>query len=141
VVALNSFRQAAIILSVAILSVGLSFLGLFIGQQNYGFIGTVAAVGLIGLSINDSIIVLSHIKEEAEKKLISKAELIEVVIRSSRHIITTSLTTLGGFAPLIFASVLFRPLAWAMSIGVLGATMTALLYIPAMFIMLKKIKH
>jgi multidrug efflux pump subunit AcrB len=116
-------------------------LGLFVGQQNYGFIGTIAAVGLIGLSINDSIIVLSHIKEEAEKKLISKAELIEVVIRSTRHIITTSLTTLGGFAPLIFASVFFRPLAWAMSIGVLGATMTALLYIPAMFIVLKKIKH
>jgi multidrug efflux pump subunit AcrB len=141
VLALNSFRQAAIILSVAILSVGLSFLGLFVGQQNYGFIGTIAAVGLIGLSINDSIIVLSHIKEEAKKKLISKAELIEVVIRSTRHIITTSLTTLGGFAPLIFASVFFRPLAWAMSIGVLGATMTALLYIPAMFIILKKIKH
>ena len=141
VLALNSFRQAGIILSVAILSIGLSFLGLFIGQQNYGFIGTIAAVGLIGLSINDSIIVLSHIKEEAEKKLISKAELIEVVIRSTRHIITTSLTTLGGFAPLIFASVFFRPLAWAMSIGVLGATMTALLYIPAMFIVLKKIKH
>jgi multidrug efflux pump subunit AcrB len=116
-------------------------LGLFVGQQNYGFIGTIAAVGLIGLSINDSIIVLSHIKEEAEKKLISKAELIEVVIRSTRHIITTSLTTLGGFAPLIFANVFFRPLAWAMSIGVLGATMTALLYIPAMFIVLKKIKH
>ena len=141
VLALNSFRQAAIILSVAILSVGLSFLGLFVGQQNYGFIGTIAAVGLIGLSINDSIIVLSHIKEEAEKKSLSKAELIEVVIRSTRHIITTSLTTLGGFAPLIFASVFFRPLAWAMSIGVLGATMTALLYIPAMFILLKKIKH
>jgi multidrug efflux pump subunit AcrB len=141
VLALNSFRQAAIILSVAILSIGLSFLGLFVGQQNYGFTGTIAAVGLIGLSINDSIIVLSHIKEEAEKKLISKAELIEVVIRSTRHIITTSLTTLGGFAPLIFASVFFRPLAWAMSIGVLGATMTALLYIPAMFIVLKKIKH
>ena len=141
VFALNSFRETALILSVAILSVGLSFLGLFIGQQNYGFIGTISAIGLIGLSINDSIIVLSHIKEEAEKKDISKAELVEVVIRSTRHIITTSLTTLGGFAPLIFASVFFRPLAWAMSIGVIGATMTALLYIPAMFIVLKKIKH
>jgi multidrug efflux pump subunit AcrB len=121
--------------------VGLSFLGLFVGQQNYGFIGTISAVGLIGLSINDSIIVLSHIKEEAEKKDISKAELIEVVIRSTRHIITTSLTTLGGFIPLIFASVFFRPLAWAMSIGVLGATMTALLYIPAMFMVMKKINY
>jgi multidrug efflux pump subunit AcrB len=141
VLALNSFRETGLILSVAFLSVGLSFVGLFLGQQNYGFIATISAVGLIGLSINDSIIVLSHIKEEAEKKLITKAELVEVVIRSTRHIITTSLTTLGGFLPLIFASVFFKPLAWAMSIGVLGATITALLYIPAMFLITRKVKY
>ena len=140
VFALNSFRQTAVILSVAIFSIGLSFLGLKIGQQNYGFIGTIGALGLIGLSINDSIIVLSHIKEKANQITMKKADLIEVVIRSTRHIITTSLTTLGGFLPLIFASIFFRPLAWGMSIGVLGATMTALLYIPAMFIWLNKIK-
>ena len=138
--ALNSFRQTILILSVAILSVGLSFVGLLVGQQNYGFIATVGAIGLIGLSINDSIIVLSHIKERAQKNLMTKADLIEVVIRSTRHIITTSLTTLGGFLPLIFSSIFFRPLAWGMSIGVLGATMTALLYIPAMFILLNKVK-
>ena len=140
VFALNSFRQTAVILSVAIFSIGLSFLGLKIGQQNYGFIGTIGALGLIGLSINDSIIVLSHIKEKANQITMKKADLIEVVIRSTRHIITTSLTTLGGFLPLIFASIFFRPLAWGMSIGVLGATLTALLYIPAMFIWLNKIK-
>ena len=141
VLALNSFRETALILSVAFLSIGLSFLGLFVGQQNYGFIGTISAVGLIGLSINDSIIVLSHIKEEAQNKEISKSELVEVVIRSTRHIITTSLTTLGGFLPLIFASVFFKPLAWAMSVGVLGATITALLYIPAMFIVMRKVRY
>jgi multidrug efflux pump subunit AcrB len=140
VFALNSFRQTALILSVAILSVGLSFIGLIIGQQNYGFIATVGAIGLIGLSINDSIIVLSHIKERAREISMSKSDLIEVVIRSTRHIITTSLTTLGGFLPLIFSSIFFKPLAWAMSIGVLGATLTALLYIPAMYIWLNKIK-
>ena len=140
VFALNSFRQTALILSVAIFSIGLSFLGLKVGQQNYGFIATIGALGLIGISINDSIIVLSHIKEKANQINMKKSDLIEVVIRSTRHIITTSLTTLGGFLPLIFASIFFRPLAWAMSIGVLGATMTALLYIPAMFIWMNKIK-
>ena len=141
VFALNSFRQTMLILSVGGLCIGLSYLGLTIGNQNYGFIATIGAVGLVGLSINDSIIVLSHIKEEASKKLISKAEIIEVVIRSTRHIITTSITTIGGFAPLIFTSVFFRPLAWAMTIGVLGATLLALLYIPAMFIVMNKIKN
>ena len=71
----------------------------------------------------------------------TKADLIEVVIRSTRHIVTTSLTTLGGFLPLIFSSIFFAPLAWGMSVGVLGATLTALLYIPAMFIYLAKIKN
>ena len=140
VFALNSFRQTALILSVGGLCIGLSYLGLTIGNQNYGFIATIGAVGLVGLSINDSIIVLSHIKEEAEKRLITKAEITEIVIRSTRHIITTSVTTIGGFAPLIFSSVFFRPLAWAMTIGVLGATLLALLYIPAMFMFMNKIK-
>ena len=74
------------------------------------------------------------------KSLMTKSDLIEVVIRSTRHIITTSLTTLGGILPLIFSSVFFRPLAWAMSVGVLGATLTALLYIPAIYILLNRVR-
>mgnify|MGYP003309931772 FL=1 len=140
VAALNSFKQAGIILSVAILCIGLSFVGLVIGQQNYGFIATVGAIGLAGLAINDSIVVLSHIKEEAENNGLNKAELVEVVIRSTRHVLTTSATTIGGFLPLLFASIFFRPLAWGMVVGVIGSSIIAVFYIPAMFIYLKKIQ-
>ena len=69
VFALNSFRETILILSVALLSIGLSFMGLKIGFQNFGFIATIGAIGIIGLSINDSIIVLSHIKERAKNFL------------------------------------------------------------------------
>ena len=140
VAALNSFKQAGIILSVAILCIGLSFVGLVIGQQNYGFIATVGAIGLAGLAINDSIVVLSHIKEEAENNGLTKAKLVEVVIRSTRHVLTTSATTIGGFLPLLFASIFFRPLAWGMVVGVIGSSIIAVFYIPAMFIYLKKIQ-
>ena len=140
VFALNSFKQMLLIFSCGMLCVGLSYLGLFIGNQNYGFIGLIGVVGLIGLSINDSIIVLSHIKEEANKRDITKAEVIEIVIRSTRHIITTSATTIGGFAPLLFGSIFFHPLAWGMIIGVLGATLLALLYVPAVYMNMIGIK-
>ncbi len=140
VAALNSFKQAGIILSVAILCVGLSFVGLVVGQQNYGFIATVGAIGLAGLAINDSIVVLSHIKEEAENNGLTKAKLVEVVIRSTRHVLTTSATTIGGFLPLLFASIFFKPLAWGMVVGVIGSSIIAVFYIPAMFIYLKKIQ-
>ena len=54
VFALNSFRQTALILSVAILSVGLSFIGLIVGQQNYGFIATVGDIGVKGFLLSTS---------------------------------------------------------------------------------------
>jgi len=137
--ALNSFRETMLILSVAIMCLGLAFIGLVIGQANFGFMSLVGAVGLIGLSINDSIIVLSHLKEQNSNKNINKKEIVDVVIRSSRHIFTTSLTTFGGLLPVLIFSVLYQPLAWAMAAGVLGATFTALLYIPSMYIIKIKI--
>ena len=134
VAALNSFRQAGLILSCAILCVGLAFVGLTIGQANFGFIGLVGAVGLIGLSINDSIIVLSHIKEANQNNTLDLKGLVEVVIRSTRHVLTTTVTTLGGFLPLLITSIFFQPLAWAMSGGIFGATIIALLYIPGAYV-------
>ena len=89
----------------------------------------VGAIGLAGLSINDSIVVLSHIKEANANVPITKEDLVEVIIRSTRHVITTSATTIGGFLPLLITSIFFKPLAWAMA-GVLGSAVIALFYIP-----------
>jgi multidrug efflux pump subunit AcrB len=139
VAALNSFRQAGLILSVAFWCTGLAFLGLTIGQANFGFIGLVGAIGLAGLSINDSIVVLSHIKEANANSPITKEDLVEVIIRSTRHVITTSATTIGGFLPLLITSIFFAPLAWAMAGGVIGSAVIALFYIPACYTISKKL--
>ena len=135
---LNSFRQAGIILLVGSLCVGLGFLGMFVGFQNFGFIGLVGIVGLAGLAINDSIVVLSHLNEDAKMGQISKSKLVETTIRSTRHILTTSLTTMGGLLPLLFDK-FFETLAWAMCFGVMGSALLALLLIPSMFCFLGKV--
>ena len=137
--ALNSFRQATLILSVAVWCTGLAFLGLTLGQANFGFMGLVGAIGLAGLSINDSIVVLSHIKEAHAKSPINKEDLVEVIIRSTRHVITTSATTIGGFMPLLITSIFFEPLAWAMAGGVIGSTIIAVFYIPACYAISNKL--
>jgi multidrug efflux pump subunit AcrB len=139
VAALNSFRQAGLILSVGIWCTGLAFMGLTLGQANFGFIGLVGAIGLTGLSINDSIVVLSHIKESNANSPITKETLVDVVIRSTRHVITTSATTIGGFLPLLLTSVFFQPLAWAMAGGIIGSAIIALFYIPACYAISKKL--
>ena len=137
--ALNSFRQAGLILSVAFWCTGLAFMGLTIGQANFGFIGLVGAIGLAGLSINDSIAVLSHIKEANANSPLDKEGLVDVVIRSTRHVITTSATTIGGFLPLLITSIFFQPLAWAMAGGVIGSAIIALFYIPAWYAISEKL--
>ena len=138
VMILNSFRQASIILLVGTLCIGLGFLGMFVGFQNFGFIGLVGIVGLAGLAINDSIVVLSHLNEDAGTGQVSKDTLIETTVRSTRHILTTSLTTMGGLLPLLFDK-FFETLAWAMCFGVMGSALLALLLIPSMFCFLGKV--
>ena len=138
VMILNSFLQAGVILFVGLLCVGLGFLGMFLGFQNFGFIGLVGIVGLAGLAINDAIVVLSHLNEEAADGKLSKNELIATTVRSTRHIVTTSITTVGGLFPLLFDT-FFETLAWAMCFGVLGSALIALLLIPSMFCYLGKV--
>ena len=138
VMILNSFRQASIILLVGILCIGLGFLGMFVGFQNFGFIGLVGIVGLAGLAINDSIVVLSHLNEDANGGQIPKETLVDTTVRSTRHILTTSLTTMGGLFPLLFDK-FFETLAWAMCFGVMGSALLALLLIPSMFCFLGKV--
>ena len=66
---LNSFSQTALITSVAGLCVGLAIMGLFVGMQNFGFIGIVGAIGLADWAINDSIVVLAAMKADAKKQI------------------------------------------------------------------------
>ena len=139
VMILNSFLQASVILLVGFLCVGLGFLGMFLGFQNFGFIGLVVLVGLAGLAINDAIVVLSHLNEEAADGKLSKEELISTTIRSTRHIVTTSITTVGGLFPLLFDT-FFETLAWAMCFGVIGSALIALLLIPSMYCFLGRVE-
>ena len=99
VFALNSFRQTLLISSVAGLCIGLAILGLVVGMQNFGFIGLVGALGLAGLAINDSIVVLAALKEDSEKGDYDLSGVIQTVTRATRHIITTTATTIGGLFP------------------------------------------
>ncbi len=139
VMILNSFLQASVILLVGFLCLGLGFLGMFLGFQNFGFIGLVGIVGLAGLAINDAIVVLSHLNEEAADGKLSKDELISTTIRSTRHIVTTSITTVGGLFPLLFDT-FFETLAWAMCFGVIGSALIALLLIPSMYCFLGRVE-
>ena len=135
VLSLNSFRLAAVIGIVAIASFGLGLFSIWLFDYPFGFNPIVGTVGLIGVAINDSIVVLAAIQQHPRAKKGNKKAIREVVLRSTRHVVTTTLTTAVGFFPLLLVGGEFwPPLAVAIAGGVIGATFLALYLIPAAYL-------
>ncbi len=137
VLSFRSFRIATMIGVVAFLSVGLGLGALWLFGFPFGFMAIIGTMGLIGVAINDSIVVLAAIRENESARKGDPVAVREVVVRASRHIIATSLTTMAGFAPLvIFGGGFWQPLSIAIAGGVGGATILALYFIPSAYILL-----
>ena len=80
-----------------------------------------------------------------EDKLASQGDrkaIQEVVIRATRHVLTTTITTMVGFAPLLISGGPFwRPLAIAIAGGIGGSPFLALYFTPAAYLMLHRRSH
>ena len=132
VMSFSSFRAAALIGGVAMLAAGLGLASLWASGYPFGFMAILGLLGLIGLAINDSIVVLTALREDARAAVGEVEGVVDVVLHATRHILTTTVTTVAGFSPLILGGSLFwAPLAVIMAGGVLGATIIALVFVPA----------
>lgn len=134
VLAFDSFRFAAIVWAVAGLSIGLALLGVWSFGYPMGFVAIVGTMGLMGLAINDAIVVLAALRSD-DRALLGDLDAIEdVVVGATRHILATTFTTIGGFLPLIlFGGRFWPPMATAIAGGVGGASILALYLVPATF--------
>lgn len=137
VLSFGSFRIAAIVGTVGILSIGLGMGALWIFGFPFGFMAIVGAMGLMGVAINDTIVVLAAIQGNEAAAAGDRIAMRETVTVATRHIISTSLTTMAGFAPLILGGGGFwPPLAVAIAGGVGGATILALYLAPSAYLLL-----
>jgi len=134
VVTFNSFRLAIVTFVVAGLSAGLSLLALAVFQYPFGINAIIGVIGSIGVSINAAIVILTGLQNNEQASLGNTSSMVDVVMGSSRHIISTTVTTFGGFLPLILAGGGFWP-PFAMSIagGVLLSTVISFYFTPPMF--------
>ena len=141
VLAFNSFRYAGVVFTVGFLSVGLALFGVWLFGTPLGFNAIVGSMGLVGLSINGTIVVLSALRGSPEALLGDPLAIRETVMDATRHIVATTLTTMGGFAPLLIEGDPFwLPFASAVAGGVAGSAMLALIFAPAAFVMLVRLK-
>ena len=141
VASFRSFRCAFIIAAVGGLSVGLGPLSLATFGFPFGFMAIVGTMGLVGVAINDSIVVLAAIRASECATTGDVLELVKVVSGCTRHIIATTLTTIVGFTPLILGGGGFwPPMAITIAAGVGGATLLALYFVPALHLLINQKK-
>lgn len=135
----KSLRISFFALSVIPLSIFGVLLGHFILGSNITFSSLLGFIGLIGIVMNDTLIVLKFIKDTKNKEeLVSKAAI------RVRPVLLTSITTILGLTMLIFfasgESLLMQPLAISIGFGLLYATIINLYYVPLAYSFLRRYK-
>lgn len=139
VLSFNSFLLAGLIALIALLSIGLGAFALWAFQSIFGFTAILGMLGLIGLAINDSIVVLAALRENEQACQGSRRAIERVVVSSARHVVATTLTTIVGLVPLMLDETGFwPPLAITIAGGLLGATILALYFVPCIFLLIHK---
>jgi len=92
--------------------------------------------GLSGIVVNDSIILVTFYKHLRGQGMAVREAIIEAACQRLRAVLLTSLTTIGGLAPLLFETSLqaqfLIPMAVTISFGLMFATVLVLLVVPAL---------
>jgi multidrug efflux pump subunit AcrB len=134
VLTFRSFPLAGIVGMVGALSLGLGFLSLWVAGYPLGFNPLIGSAGLLGVAINASIVVLAAIRRNPAARAGEPAAIAAEVMHATRHVVSTTLTTVGGFLPLMLAGGDFwPPLAVVIAGGVGLSIVLGLLFTPALY--------
>ncbi|WP_426416163.1 efflux RND transporter permease subunit [Aestuariirhabdus sp. LZHN29] len=141
VLSFNSFRLSALILVTAVQAAGLGLLSLYLFDFAFGFNVIIGLLGLMGLAINASIVILAELRADSAAVRGDMQAIIAAVSVCTRHITSTTITTLGGFMPLILEGGGFwPPFATAIAGGTLLTTLLSFFFVPAAFLLMSRFR-
>ncbi len=135
IVSFNSFRYTSYLLLIVPLSLIGVLDGLAITGQPLSFPSMLGFIALGGVIINHAIILMDsmihHLHEEPNKPII------DIVVDSAamrlRPIVLTTVTTVAGMVPLVYANPTWAPLALSVMFGLSFAIILTLVVVPTLF--------
>ena len=136
----NSFRQPFIILLSLPLAVIGVILGFLILQMPFSFPAFLGIVSLAGIAVNDAIVLIDRVNKNIKSGLKKIPALVEAGQMRMQPIFLTSITTIAGVFPLIFANEIWRPFSLALIFGLIFSTVLTLVIVPVMFNALVRVK-
>ncbi|CAN5373916.1 efflux RND transporter permease subunit [soil metagenome] len=131
----RSFLQPLIIFSAIPMAITGSFIALFITGWSFSFFAFVGFISLIGIVVNNSIILVDY----ANQLLRKGRSVLEAITESAETrfipIILTTTTTIVGLLPLTLSGTsLWSPLGWTIIGGMVTSTALTLLIVPVLFL-------
>lgn len=135
VIQFNSYRHTRYVLSILPYSlIGILF-GLALTGNTLSFPSIMGFIALSGIVVNNSILLIDRMNRQRQE--FPDRPIREIVIDSAakrlRPILLTTLTTVIGLIPLIYAGDLWAPLAYAIIFGLLFSVVITLILVPVLY--------
>jgi multidrug efflux pump subunit AcrB len=100
--------------------------------QPFGFNAILGLIGLAGILMRNTLILVEQIRTEQAGGLGDYDAIIEATVRRSRPVMLTALAAVLAFTPLTLSS-FWGPLAYVLIGGTLVGTVLTLLFLPALY--------
>ncbi|MFT4564062.1 MAG: multidrug efflux pump subunit AcrB [Gammaproteobacteria bacterium] len=134
----SSYSRPFVVMSIIPLGFVGAVLGHFLWGVDLTILSIFAILGLAGIVINDSIVLVTTIDDRCESETVESAAINGACDRL-RAVVLTSATTIGGLTPLLFETSLqaqfLIPMALTLVFGLLVTTFVVLLLVPALVVM------
>ena len=141
----NSLIHPFIVMSIIPMTATGALLGLLITQSELSVLSGMGMVFLIGIVLNNAILLIDRTKQLRLEGYDVKDAVVEAGKNRMRPIFMTTLTTAGGMFPLAIASGAASnyqsPLAIVIISGLLFATLITLLLIPSVYMLFEDLKR
>jgi len=143
VILFNSFSQPILVM----LTIPFGFSGVvfafFIHQIPFSFVAMIGMIGLTGVVVNDSLVMITFLNNERKKNGISIHGLAKAAKHRLRPIVLTTSTTAAGLFPSAYGfggdNPFIIPMIMAIAWGLVFATVITLILIPSLYLSLAKI--
>ena len=120
-------------------------LGHLVMGMQFTMVSMFGIVALSGIVVNDALILIDFINRTVRSGMDIDKAVVESGKARFRPVLLTSITTIAGLFPLLlersFQAQFLIPMAVSISFGLLAATLLTLLYVPALYLIVRDITY
>ncbi len=116
------------------------FGGLLLTDNPLSFFVMLGVLGLIGIAVNNSILLVDFANQEVRRGADINAAIATALRRRFRPLVATSLTTVGGLLPLALSDPFWEALAFTIIFGLLSSTFLVIVSFPYYYLVLEWVR-